>query len=231
MKPEGQENEKEKQKEKPPAPVKVDFEKISQRILSMPVPARNYSELDPRQGRCPFSCRRPAGRAIKRSERSHRASLRLENAKNRSVAGKHSRLPRLREWREASSTAKPEDRSLRETRRLHRFGSSHQFRLRLAPGASSAGTAAQIAGAKTLNLSAMEVRVEPAAEWKEMYHEAFRLERDFFYDPGFHGLDLAAAEKKYAAYLPGRRLARRPELHLRRSYGRTHRRTSLRPRR
>jgi tricorn protease len=49
----------------------------------------------------------------------------------------------------------------------------------------------------------MEVRVEPTTEWNEMYHEAFRLERDFFYDPGFHGLDLAATEKKYAAYLPG----------------------------
>ena len=49
----------------------------------------------------------------------------------------------------------------------------------------------------------MEVRVEPATEWNEIYHEAFRFERDFFYDPGFHGLDLAASEKKYAAYLPG----------------------------
>ena len=57
--------------------------------------------------------------------------------------------------------------------------------------------------AKTLNLAAMDVRIEPAVEWKEMYHEAFRIERDFFYDPGFHGLDLAAQEKKFAAYLPG----------------------------
>src|SRR5207244_11567558 len=40
--------------------------------------------------------------------------------------------------------------------------------------------------------------------------EAFRIERDFFYDPGFHGLDLAATEKKYAAYLPG--LASREDL-------------------
>jgi tricorn protease len=49
----------------------------------------------------------------------------------------------------------------------------------------------------------MEVRVDPAADWKEIYNEAFRLERDFFYDGNFHGLDLAAAQKKYAAYLPG----------------------------
>jgi len=49
----------------------------------------------------------------------------------------------------------------------------------------------------------MEVRVDPPVEWRQMYHEAFRLERDFFYDPGFHGLDLKATEKKYEAYLAG----------------------------
>ena len=36
-----------------------------------------------------------------------------------------------------------------------------------------------------------------------MYHEVWRIERDFFYDPGVHGLDLKAAEKKYAPYLEG----------------------------
>jgi tricorn protease len=49
----------------------------------------------------------------------------------------------------------------------------------------------------------MEVRVDPPVEWRQIYHEAFRLERDFFYDPGFHGLDLKATEKKYEAYLAG----------------------------
>ena len=49
----------------------------------------------------------------------------------------------------------------------------------------------------------MEVRVDPPVEWRQMYHEAFRLERDFFYDGGFHGLDLKAAEKTYEPYLAG----------------------------
>ena len=34
-----------------------------------------------------------------------------------------------------------------------------------------------------------------------MYHEVWRIERDFFYDPNLHGLDWQAAEKKYAPYL------------------------------
>ncbi len=65
-------------------------------------------------------------------------------------------------------------------------------------------------GAQVLRLETMEVRVDPPAEWRQMYHEAFRLERDFFYDPGFHGYDLKAAEKRYEPYLDG--LASRVDL-------------------
>jgi len=34
-----------------------------------------------------------------------------------------------------------------------------------------------------------------------MYHEVWRIERDFLYDPHAHGLDLAAAEKFYAPFV------------------------------
>jgi len=49
----------------------------------------------------------------------------------------------------------------------------------------------------------MEVYVDPRAEWNQMYHEVWRIERDFLYDPHHHGLDINAAEKKYAPYLKG----------------------------
>jgi len=49
----------------------------------------------------------------------------------------------------------------------------------------------------------LEVWVDPRAEWKQIWHEVWRIERDFLYDPHFHGLDLAAAEKLYGRYLPG----------------------------
>jgi tricorn protease len=59
------------------------------------------------------------------------------------------------------------------------------------------------AGDGVLALDGLEVRVDPQAEWRQMYREAWRIERDFLYDPGFHGLDLRAAEKSYARYLDG----------------------------
>jgi tricorn protease len=43
-------------------------------------------------------------------------------------------------------------------------------------------------GEGALNLAEMEVQVDPRAEWKQMYHEVWRIQRDFFYDPSFHGL-------------------------------------------
>jgi len=51
--------------------------------------------------------------------------------------------------------------------------------------------------------SDMKVRVVPREEWAQMYREAWRLQRDFFYDPHFHGLDIAAAEKNFEPFLAG----------------------------
>ena len=45
--------------------------------------------------------------------------------------------------------------------------------------------------------------VDPRAEWSQMYHEVWRIERDFLYDPNHHGLNIPATEKKYSAYLAG----------------------------
>jgi tricorn protease len=49
----------------------------------------------------------------------------------------------------------------------------------------------------------MEAYVDPRAEWNQIYHEVWRIQRDFLYDPNHHGLNIPAAEKKYSAYLPG----------------------------
>jgi tricorn protease len=54
-----------------------------------------------------------------------------------------------------------------------------------------------------LDLSDMRVLVEPREQWAQMYRDAWRIERAFFYNPSFDGLDIAAAEKEFANYLPG----------------------------
>ncbi len=49
----------------------------------------------------------------------------------------------------------------------------------------------------------MEVYAQPRAEWRQMFDETWRIERDFFYDPHYHGLDLAAARRTFRPYLDG----------------------------
>src|SRR5262249_2685762 len=53
-----------------------------------------------------------------------------------------------------------------------------------------------------LKVDAIEVRIEPRAEWAQIFDEAWRINRDCFYDPGMHGADWKAIKKKYAAFLP-----------------------------
>ena len=56
-------------------------------------------------------------------------------------------------------------------------------------------------GDGALNLSEMRVKVDPPAEWTQMYHEVWRIERSYFYDPHFHGVDTVAEEKRFEPYV------------------------------
>jgi tricorn protease len=57
-------------------------------------------------------------------------------------------------------------------------------------------------GQGKLNTDGIEVRVDPRAEWPQIFNEAWRINRDYFYAPNMHGVDWEAMRKKYAAFLP-----------------------------
>ncbi len=54
------------------------------------------------------------------------------------------------------------------------------------------------------------IDLDPREEWDQMYYEAWRHERDFFWDAGMGGLDWKGIRDRYAALLP--RLATRSDL-------------------
>jgi tricorn protease len=56
-------------------------------------------------------------------------------------------------------------------------------------------------GEGTLSFADLKVRVDPAAEWEQMYHEVWRIERAYFYDPHFHGTDTIADEHRFEPYV------------------------------
>jgi len=52
-----------------------------------------------------------------------------------------------------------------------------------------------------LKLDCMQVFVDPRAHWRHMFDEAWRDQRDFFYDPGLHGVELEQIKHRYRPFL------------------------------
>jgi len=56
-------------------------------------------------------------------------------------------------------------------------------------------------GAKTLKVN-LQMKLDRSAEWEQIFEEAWRYERDYFYDPNIHGRDWKAVYKRYAPLVP-----------------------------
>jgi tricorn protease len=192
-----------KNKGKEPSPTKIDIENIGQRILALPLPARNYVGLDAGKPGLLYFAEMPV----------------LPIAMPPSPTP-GPQMGQLTIQRFDISTRKPE----RVVERVNSFDLSgngekmlyqqaDKWHLTAVPPSLPPGKAgelmAQLGAAKMsagndaapLKLDEMEILIDPKAEWKQMYQEVWRIQRDFLYDPGYHGLDLPATQKKYAPYL------------------------------
>ena len=58
------------------------------------------------------------------------------------------------------------------------------------------------AGDGALKLGAMRMEIDPPAEWKQLYNEVWRQERDYFFEPAMNGVDWQHEHDKYAQLLP-----------------------------
>lgn len=57
-------------------------------------------------------------------------------------------------------------------------------------------------GAGRVDLSGLQTRIDPRAEWKQEFWDAWRFEREHFYDANMTGLNWRAIGDHYAKYLP-----------------------------
>ena len=171
----------EKKDEKKLPIVKVDFEGIDQRILALPIPARNYVDLQ----------------AGKEGELFIAEGGPVANPSQFSGRGIYTLWHFVLEKRETTEVLSGIDGfviSSNGEKILYKKGDSWLI-----------ATAAEVKSSpgKTLNLGNLQADIDPRAEFRQMYNETWRIERDFLYDPNHHGLDLAKAEKRYEPYLDG----------------------------
>jgi len=54
---------------------------------------------------------------------------------------------------------------------------------------------------KSLKVS-LQMKLDRMAEWEQMFEEAYRYERDYFYDPNMHGRNWKTVYKRYAPLVP-----------------------------
>jgi tricorn protease len=76
------------------------------------------------------------------------------------------------------------------------------YRVKEAWAMGSATAKTLTPGEGKIKVEAIEVRSEPRAEWAQIFNEAWRINRDYFYDPGMHGADWNKMREKYAQFLP-----------------------------
>ncbi len=156
--------------------VRIDFEDLDQRILALPVEAGAYLGLTPGPaGKLYYLKGDELGGFFSTGDLSL-AMFDLEEREEKTLVDGVQAF--------ALSTDKKQV--------LYRSGSNWYI----------AGAAGIKKGEGRIAADAIEVRIDPLAEWQQIYHEAWRINRDYFYDPNMHGADWDALREKYAVFLP-----------------------------
>lgn len=153
----------------PPPAVKIDRKGIRDRLTDVPVPPGRYQDLAV-SDKALFWLSVPAGGGVGAVQSLNVAS---EGAEVKTVCG---------ELRHFELSGDGKKILIRKKDALHVVDAAH--------------------GPATLDkrdvpLTGWTLALDPRQEWRQMLTEAWRLERDYFYDPGMHGVDWKGMLQKY----------------------------------
>ncbi len=176
--------EKDKSKEEKPVNVEIDLEGISQRILALPIPARNYNGIAAGKAGVLFLGEGPQVDPIDFDDGGPTTKIHKFDLKTRKTE-------------QILDGVTAFDVSFNGEKMLY----AKQNQWFIAPAEKPSDGPPQPGQGGPLKLDSMEIYVDPRAEWKHMYDQVWRDERDFLYDPGLHGLNLEEVKKKYEPFL------------------------------
>lgn len=165
---------------KPPEPTRVDLEGIDQRVITISqIPSRNYSDLFAGKAGTIYITEIPL--AAEQAAPAQPGGLTL-----------HKFDLEKRKFEEVKTGVNSVAITSNGEKMLYRQGPAWYLISTTVPARPGEGIV------KTTD---METYVDPRVEWRQMFNEIWRGERDFFYDPGTHGLDIEKAKKLYEPYL------------------------------
>ena len=162
--------------------VKIDFEGLQSRFVNLPLPARDYSQLVAGQ---------PGKLVLAIAEWSAAPGDFAGQTQSQAVYSFD--VSKGGQMQKIVDQINSVDVTTDGKKILYGKGRDYFFASTDAPAKPDEGR---------LDFSKMQVRVEPAEEWRQMFHESMRIMRDWFYDPNHHGQNLVSLENEYAAYLP-----------------------------
>ena len=175
-KEEDKEKGEDKEKKKP-EPVNIDFDGFEQRVVKLPIDAGNLRSLGAVKGKLVFCRYLPAG-AVKSGEPS--GTLLYYDLEER-------------EEKTIISGIDSYDLSSDGKKVIYKSKSTYGI-IDLAEGKK--------VGDGKIAADSLKAWLDPRQEWQQIFNEAWRVQRDFFYDPNMHGLDWKAVKKRYEILLP-----------------------------
>ena len=163
--------------------VRIDFDRIGQRIISVNIPAGDYSNLTAGASGS-FYYTEPI---LTTAATPGPPSLRLQRyqLKERTAA------PFLEGIRSYSLSAD-------KKKLLYQASAGGGTSWGIVPTDRPAPVKV---GDGPLNVAQLEMSINPRAEWEQIYRETWRIQREYFYDPKFHGNDWQAIYEKYRPLL------------------------------
>jgi tricorn protease len=178
---------------KPPAPVRIDWDGLDQRIVALPIERANYAALETGEEGIVFVVANPT--VLTDEDYGELEAAPAQNVFRFDL--KTRKTERILEKIDGGSGVYGGLTTfvLSADGKKMLYAQGKKWSLAPSEKAPPAGEGALKA--------AVEVHVDPRAEWRQMYREVWRLERDFLYAPNFHGLDLARAERVYEPFLAG----------------------------
>jgi len=175
-------SEEKKEEKKEIKPVQIDIDGLGQRLSPVPLPPGTYEELQVRKDKL-FYLSQPM------------------EAQQAGQAGP----PRPSYTLHLYDVKKREDKPLLEGidgYDLDKDGGKVIYRAEKTYGVVDAVPGKAKVGEGKLNAAGLQALVDPGAEWREIFHEAWRIERDFYWDPNMGGLDWNKIGQRYEALLP-----------------------------